>query len=30
MFGLENSEADQVIRFLPVPAILHAINPDEE
>ena len=30
MLGFENCEADLVIRFLHVPAILRAINPDEE
>jgi len=30
MLGFENSEADLVIRFLCVPAIPHAIDPDEE
>ena len=28
--ALENSEADLVIRFLRVPAILHSINSNEE
>src|SRR5207248_8499010 len=30
MFGLEDREADLVIRFLLVPAILGAINPNQE
>src|SRR5438445_465956 len=30
MLGLENSEADLVIRFLRMPAILRSIDPDEE
>jgi len=30
MLWLENREADLVIRFLQVPAILHSINLDEE
>ena len=30
VLGLENREADLVIRFLQVPAILHSIHPDEE
>ena len=30
MLGFENREADLVIRFLQVPAILHSINLDEE
>ena len=30
MLRFENSEADLVIRFLDVPAILHSIDPGEE
>ena len=30
MLGLENSEAEDVKRFLCLPAILRSINPDEE
>src|SRR5439155_5788127 len=30
MLGLKNSEADLVIRFLCMPAILHSIHPGEE